>query len=154
MALEAQLLSDSGPTEEQLTYTNTSGASKSITDHEVFAIATKAGSRMAVISWAETDVVTAGTCAANEVMQVLKAGRIRVPKDTSVAFTIGNVVYWDYSANKGSDAATANTMDDFVLGMCVKTAAAAATEVDVDLNIGSDAFGIGSSSSSSSSSSS
>ena len=65
MTLEARLIDGSGPTEEQFTYTNASGSSRSITDHEVFAIKDGAGKRIAAVLWASTQGcvnLSSGSC--------------------------------------------------------------------------------------------
>jgi len=154
MSLEARLIDGSGPTEEQLTYTNNTGSSMSITDHEVFAIKDGAGSRIACVLWASTQVATIGTLADGETGQALIAGRLKFEKSTSVSFSQGQTAYWDYSDNKVSTKAVCNTMNDFALGYVIEDAATAATKVIVDLNKGPGAGSLGSSSSSSTSSSS
>ena len=153
MTLEARLINDSGPTEEQFTYINGTGSSRSITNHEVFAISDGPGKRIAAVLWASTQVATIGTLADGETGQVLVAGRVRVEKDATVAFAQGATAWWDYSTNKATNAATATQMTDFVLGRVVDAEVAASTKLTVDLNTGPQAGSIGSSSSSSSSSS-
>ena len=154
MALEAQLISGSGPTEVQLTYTNATGSSLSATDGEVIGLAGDTGKRVAAVVRSETDVATPGTIANGETCQVAIKGRFKVPKDNSVSFSQGATAWWDASGNQATDSSTAATMDDFVLGRVENVAATADTTVIVDLNEGPYAYSIGSSSSSSSSSSS
>ena len=154
MALEAQLISDSGPTEVQWTYTNSTGSSLSATNGEVIGIPGDSGRRIAAVVRSETNVATPGTIAAAEVTQVAISGRFRVPKDTAVSFAQGATCWWDYSTNKATNSTTANTMSDFVLGRVVNVAATADTTLDVDLNEGPYEGSMGSSSSSSTSSSS
>lgn len=140
MALEAQLITDSGTPEVQLTYTNATGSSISITNHEIFSITSDTNKDVACMALASTDVATIGTCANGETMQALIGGRIRVNKSTAVDFAIGASVYWDAGNNTATTKAVAAAADDFCLGMCVKTAATAATEVDVDMNEGPQSY--------------
>lgn len=154
MALEAQLINDSGPIEVQWTYTNSTGASLTVKDGEVIGIPADSGKRVAAVVRSETDVATPGTIANGEVCQVAISGRVRVPKDTAVSFSQGETCWWDASATTATDSATAGTMSDFVLGRVVNVAATADTTVDVDLNEGPYEGSMGSSSSSSTSSSS
>lgn len=154
MALEGQLINDSGPTEVQYTYVNAQPAALTVKDGEIIGIPGDAGKRVAAMVIGDTDVATPGTIAVGETTQVIIKGRIRAEKDTSVSFSQGVTCWWDASANKVSNAATANQHGDFVLGRVVSAAGTAATNVDVDLNEGPSAYSMGSSSSSSCSSSS
>ena len=142
MAIEAQLIGESGPTEVQISYVN-AGSSLNIADHEVFAITADSGKPIASVAWASTQVATIGTCATDETLQILWEGRIKVPKDNTVALTQGHSAYWDASTNKATNATVANQSADFVLGMVVATAATTATEVIVDLNAGPNAYTAG-----------
>ena len=154
MALEARLVSNSGPTEELAVHTNNSGVSMSITNHEVFAKAGNSGHRIVGILWAASYVATPGTLADGETGMYAIAGRFSFPKDTAVALAQGGTAWWDYSANKATNHATANDNLDFSLGRIVESAALADTHVTVDINEGPQAGSMGSSSSSSLSSSS
>lgn len=154
MALEGQLIEESGPTVVQWTYTNATGSSLSATDGEIIGLKLDAGKRIAAVVRSETNVATPGTIANGEVCQVAIKGRYKVPKDTSVAFNQGATCWWDYSANKASNSTTCTNVNDFVLGRVVATVASSATTVIVDLNEGPSAYSMGSSSSSSTSSSS
>jgi predicted RecA/RadA family phage recombinase len=151
---EGQFKGGTGPDPVALTYTNASGASMSIVNHEIGAINSGAGERTAFVLMAGDKVATIGTLANGETGTVYIAGRFLVPKSTSVAFTQGEPVYWDASLDQADNNTTANLMADFVLGQCVDAAATSGTHVLVDLNTGGSAHGIGSSSSSSESSSS
>ena len=154
MTLEARLINDSGPTTVLFKYTNATGASQSITDHEVFSIKDGSGKRIAAVVWASSQVATIGTLANGETGEVMVEGRLKFEKSTAVSFAQGQTAYWDYSTNKVSTAAVCDQMTDFALGRVVEAAATAADKVIVDLNAGPGAGSIGSSSSSSTSSSS
>ncbi len=154
MSLEAQLINDSGPPEVQWSYKNSTAASLTVKDGEVIGIPGDSGKRVAAVVRSETNVATPGTIAVGETCQVAIAGRFRVPKDTAVSFSQGETCWWDASAGKATDLATASTANDFVLGRVVNVAATADTTVDVDFNIGPYAYSLASSSSSSTSSSS
>lgn len=135
MALEAQLINDSGPPEVQISYLN-AGSALSITDHEMIGIEGDADRPIATATWASTQVATIGTCATDETTQVLWAGRVKVPKDNDVALTQGHTAWWDASTNKATTSTIADQDDDFALGLVVDTTVAADTEVVVDLNTG------------------
>jgi len=154
MTLEARLINDSGPTEVLMKYTNATGSSQSITDHEVFAIKDGSGKRIAAVLWASSQVATIGTLANGETGEVMVEGRLKFEKSTSIALAQGQTAWWDASENEVSNAAACTTMSDFALGRVVEAAATAASKVVVDLNTGPGAGSIGSSSSSSTSSSS
>ena len=49
MALEAQLISESGPVEVQWTYTNATGSSLSATNHEIIGLTGDSGKRIAAL---------------------------------------------------------------------------------------------------------
>lgn len=135
MALEAQLIGDSGPTEVQISYVN-AGSTLSIANHEMIGIEGDSDKPIATATWASTQVATIGSCALGETVQVLWAGRIKVPKDTNVALVQGHTAWWDYSTNKATTSAIANQDEDFALGLIVDTTVASDTEVVVDLNTG------------------
>ena len=132
---EAQLISDSGPTEVQISYVN-AGSAVSIVNHEIFAITADTDKPIATAAWASTQVATIGTCATDETLQVLWTGRVKVPKDTNVALTQGHTAWWDTSTNKATTSAIASQSTDFALGLVVDTVAAATTSVVIDLNTG------------------
>jgi len=133
--IEAQLINDSGPTEVQISYVN-AGSALSIRYHEVIGIEGDADRPIATATWASTQIATIGTCATDETVQVLWAGRVKVPKDTDVALVQGHTAWWDASTNKATTSAVASHDDDFVLGLVVDTTVASDTEVVVDLNTG------------------
>lgn len=134
-------------------FVNGTGASLSATNREIFALATASGKRMAAVVYETntegsdngTGIVTNGSKGS-----CLIRGAIKIPKSTSVSFVLGETVYWDISALQGDKAATANTVNDFVVGQCYEAAATADSYVKILLNEGADAFGMGSSSSSAS----
>jgi len=127
-----------------LRYTNNSGASMAV--GEVISINAGSGKRIAA-------VVMGNAIANGSTGIVAIRGRFSVAKSTSQAFSQGDQVYFDASANKADDATTAATVSDFVLGTAVAAAASSASWVTVDINEGPSAYAMGSSSSSSSSSS-
>lgn len=148
IAVEGQLITESGPKAVQFTYTNITSAGLSIPKKEIFAIVGASGKRTAAVMFASTQTDTIGTLAVGETGQVYIEGRFRVPKDTAVSFLQGEKVYWDASTNKASNSATASTMDDFVLGRAAEVGATASDTLVIDLNRGDGAYELGSSSSS------
>lgn len=84
-----------------------------------------------------------GTLAQNKIGTAVVQGPMVLKKNTSKAFTRGEQVYWDASANEANDDTTANQATDFCVGTCRFATAASDPWVKVDLNFGPSAFDIG-----------
>jgi hypothetical protein len=128
----------------RISWTNNTGAAIAVGD--IGGIKADAGHRVAAMAFE--------SIAAGETGVVFIRARVRVKKDTNVALVQCQTAWWDFSAQKATTHAIANTANDFALGMVVKSESASSEWVEIDLNECAHSKEMGSSSSSSSSSSS
>ena len=74
-----------------------------------------------LVGVAEVDI------AANELAALAVTGVFQLPKETGVAFSVGDLIYWDDTNNRQTKTSAGNTL----MGKCWQAAASAATVAQV-----------------------